>query len=142
MWQAEAISSGNIPARFKNKVLLSSNQTGLFSFQQTTAVLEKYDDSGEIIWRKNIKVPAIDGLFDELFEENRERLKSGEMLLSFVYADGISANDKGVAIKLNQFEGESVTIVWAPNDGKELTVITFPELKKPYPVPLRFAIAD
>lgn len=138
----QAISSGHIPAMYKNRVLLSSNKTGIYSFQQTTAILEKYDNSGKLIWQKDIKVPAIDGLFEKLFEENRARMKNEEMLLPFEYADGIAANEKGVAVKLNLFEGEPVTIVWVPNDGGDLTIVTFPELKKISPVPLRFAIAD
>lgn len=138
----KAIISGNIPAMYKNDVLLSSNDTGFFSFQQTTAMLEKYDNSGKLIWQKNIKVPAIDGLFEKLFEENRARIKREEMFLSFSYADGISANEKGVAIKLNLFEDQPVTVVWVPNNGEKVTVVTFPELQNLSPVPLRFAISS
>lgn len=138
----QAIASGEIPAGYKNDVVLSSNKTGIFSFQQSTATLEKYDFTGKLIWQRDIKVPVIDGLFEKLFKENRARMKSGEMLLSFSYADGISATENGVAVKLNLLEGQPVTIVWVPNDGEEITVVTFPKLKNLYPVSLRFTISD
>lgn len=138
----QAISSGEIPAGARNDVLLSSNGTGVFSFQQSTAKLEKYDFSGKLIWQKNLKVPPIDGLFERLFEENRVRIKGGEMLLSFSYADGISANEDGVAVKFNLFEGQPVTVAWVPNDGEKTAVVTFPKLKNLYPVSLRFTISD
>lgn len=138
----QAIASGEIPDGYKNDVVLSSNNTGIFSFQQSTARLEKYDFSGKRLWQKNLKVPAVDGLFEKLFKENRARMKSGEMLLSFSYADGISATEHGVAVKLNLLEGQPVTIVWVPNDGEEITVVTFPKLKNLFPVSLRFAISD
>ncbi|GAA5521077.1 hypothetical protein Asal01_01010 [Fodinibius salicampi] len=138
----QAIYSGNIPAIYKNNVLLSSNESGFFSFQQTTAILEKYSHSGALLWQKNLKVPAIDGLFEDLFEENKSRIDSGEFLLQFAYAFGISANNKGVGVLLNVRENRPVTIAWVPNDGEELTVITFRDLENPSPVPLRFAISE
>jgi hypothetical protein len=138
----QAITSGEIPAMYKNNVLLSSNNTGLYSFQQTTARLEKYDFSGKLLWTKNLKVPAVDDLFERLFDENRSRIKNSKMLLPFVYADGISASKKGVAVKLNLFANQPLTVVWVPNHGKRVTVVTFPELKNLSPVPHRFAISD
>src|SRR5699024_3043315 len=140
--QRKAISAVTIPDMYKNNVLLASNRTGIFSFQQTTAILEKYSTSGDLLWEKNVQVPAIVGLFEKLFEENSSRIKSDTMLLPFAYANAIAANEHGVAIKLNLLQEQPVTIVWVPNDGKELTVVTFEDLEKSPPVPLRLAISD
>lgn len=64
------------------------------------------------------------------------------MLLPFTYANAIAANEQGVAIKLDLLKEQPVTILWVPNGGKEPTVVTFEDLEKPSPVPLRFAIFD
>jgi hypothetical protein len=137
----QAISSGNIPAMDENNVLLSSNESGIFSFQQTTANLEKYSHSGSLLWQKNLKVPEIEGLFDYLFEENKSRLDSGKSLLQFAYGYGISANDDGVGVLLNVREGQPVAIAWVLNNGKGVTVVTYEDLEHPSPIPLRFAIS-
>jgi hypothetical protein len=137
----QAISLGNIPAMDENNVLLSSNESGIFSFQQTTATLEKYSQSGSLLWQKNLRIPEVEELFDYLFQENKSRLDSGKPLLQFAYAHGISANDEGVGVLLNVRGGQPVTIAWVPNNGNDLTVVTYKGLEHPSPIPLRFAIS-
>ncbi|MCW9706170.1 hypothetical protein [Fodinibius salsisoli] len=124
----KAISSGRIPAGQQNEVLLGSNQSGIFSLQQTTAVLEKYSHDGELIWQQGIKIPAIEDLFDRLFEENRRRINRDDFLLEFIYGRRMSANEKGVAILLNTLEDQPVTVAWVPNDGQQVTAVSFPEM--------------
>lgn len=124
----KAILSGSIPAGRQNEVLLGSNNSGIFSLQLTTAVLEKYSHDGELIWQQSIKIPAIEDLFDRLFEENRRRINRDDFLLEFIYARRMTANEDGVAILLNTLADQPVTVVWVPNDGQQVTAVTFPEL--------------
>lgn len=126
MNQAQAITSHKIPSYMLNMVALSSNQTGIFSFQQTTALLEKYSSSRELIWQKKIKTPALDGLFDIYFEKNIARIKKGQPTrYTFAYANEMEASEKGVAILLNLRDDQPVTIFWISNDGQNSKVITF-----------------
>ncbi|MEX2600007.1 MAG: 6-bladed beta-propeller [Balneolaceae bacterium] len=125
----QAITSGRIPAFMQNIVMVSSNSTGVFSFQQTTAILEKFSSSGELIWQKNLKIPAIDGLFNHIFSENRRRITTGEFLLSFNYGIDISANEEGVAVLLNMLEDQPVRVVWIPNNGEKITTFHFQSLE-------------
>lgn len=125
----QAISAGRIPADMQNAIMLSSNQAGIFLFQQTTAILEKYSHAGELLWQKSVKVPAIEGLFEHLFRENPRRINRGEFLLTFNYGKRISANRDGVAVLLNVPEEEPVTVAWVSNSGEDLTIVTFPGIE-------------
>ncbi|SHE30125.1 hypothetical protein SAMN05443144_1012 [Fodinibius roseus] len=124
----KAILSGQIPAGSQNEVLLGSNQSGIFSLQQTTALLEKYARDGELIWQRSIKVPAIEDLFDRLFEENRRRINRDDFLLEFIHARRMATNEGGVAILLNTLENQPVTVVWVTDDGQDGTIVSFPEI--------------
>ena len=136
----KAITSRKIPAYMLNTVELSSNRTGIFSFQQTTALLEKYSYSRELIWKKKIETPALDRLFDIFFEKNIERINKGlPEKYPFIYARDLEANDKGVAILLNLMEKDPVTLYWVSNDGKDDKVVTFEGMKKQ---PYQFSISE
>lgn len=125
-----AIGHGKIPDSQKNAVMLSSNHTGIFSFQQTTADLEKYNLKGERLWKINLKVPAIADRFDQIFRENRERIRDGKNIIPFFnYALSMSATGDGVAILLNVSKKQPLTVVWIPNNGEYRSVITFPKVK-------------
>lgn len=122
----QAILSGQIPAHVQNSVLLRSNQTGIFSFESTTGILKKYSFSKELIWEKHLDVPALEGLFDQIFKKNIERIKNGlPTTHSFAYGKGIDTNDEGVAILLNVLEDQPVTVAWVPNSGEKITVVSF-----------------
>jgi len=140
----KAISEGKIPSFYRNSVLLSHNQTGIFVFQETTALLQKYSLSGKLIWQKNVKIPAIAGLIKHVIKENRKRIKEGKFPLDYSYADAISANKEGVAVMLHMPKSQPVTIAWVPNDGEQITVITYPAIKFVNPTLrlLRFALSD
>lgn len=128
-----AIAAGRVPAHKLNSVMLSSNSTGIFSFQQATAVLEKYAPSGELLWAISLKIPAAEGLFERFFQENAEESQRG-ILPSFQYAKGIDGNENGVALLLNNHVLDwPVTVVWVPNEGDSITVVTFPAIEnQPY----------
>lgn len=139
----QAITAGKIPAYMKNSVWLKSNHEGIYLFQQTTAILEKYAYTGELIWEKNLKIPAVDGLFDHIFIINSELINEGlPPSRSFVYAQDMYANEEGVAVLLNGLEDQPVKVVWVSNNGDKPTVITFRGIKnKPYQ-PESFTISD
>jgi len=122
----ESYASGEIPAVFINLVALGAAQSGIYSYQQVTGILEKFDHSGGLIWAREVKAAAQDGMFKRFAAENRERVKSpGEATHMYVYANGIDVNDEGVAVLLNMPEGHPVTVVWVPADGSGSGMITY-----------------
>lgn len=139
----QAIAAGRIPAYMQNSVWVKNNQEGIYLFQQTTAILEKYAYTGELIWEKNLKIPAIMGLFDHIFDINSELINEGlPPSRSFVYSQDMYANEDGVAVLLNGLEDQSVKVVWISNNGDKATVVTFRGIKnKPYQ-PGSFTISD
>lgn len=126
----EAYSKGEIPDVNMNLVILESSFSKIYSFQQTTGILEKFSNSGELIWEKNLKVPAQDNLFDQISRKNQDASKRGEPTQLFAYAKAMDANENGVAVLLNMTKGEPVTVAWVPDDGSRLDVITFPGLEQ------------
>jgi len=121
-----AFTSGEIPAVFVNLVALGAAQSGIYSYQQVTGILEKFDHSGGLIWAKEVKAAAQEGMFERFAAENRERVKSpDEATHMYLYANGIDVNDDGVAVLLNMPEGHPVTVVWVPADGSSSEMITY-----------------
>lgn len=123
----QAISAGRVPAFMQNQVALSSNNTGVYSFQQTTGILQKYSHSGELEWEKDLKVPVTDGLFEQFLENNERAMAGGRMVMLF-YAMHMEAFDGGVAVLLNTVEDNPVTMAWIPDDGGPGVLITYPEI--------------
>ncbi len=116
---------GEIPDIFVNAVVLASSSSGIYSFQQTTGVLEKYSYSGDLLWKKDLKIPAQSDLFDQIASHNRQSKNNSESTRLFYYARAIDAHEKGVAVLLNMPEGDPVTMAWVPDDGASLDVVTF-----------------
>lgn len=138
----QAVSAGSIPDYYKNSVILNSNQSGLFVFQQTTAVLEKYSHSGEHIWSRNLEFPVQQGLFDHMFEVNADRLNRGLHIgynYGFNYAISTYATEEGIAVLLNVFEDDPVTIAWITNSGEEISMVSFHGIEHQ---PGKFAISS
>lgn len=126
----------------KNSMIsYGSNRSGIFVFHDLTAQLEKYTFSGKLLWQKKIKVPAIDHLFRHIIQKDEVRSNQKKFLLPLTYSRGMSVNKKGVAILLYGFKKQPITIVWVPDNGKKTTVVTFPKLKKPFPLTLDFALS-
>ncbi|MEX2574918.1 MAG: hypothetical protein WD317_11500 [Balneolaceae bacterium] len=124
----KAVNSRVIPEDYKNSVLLDSNETGLFIYQQTTAMLEKYSHDGELLWSRNLKFPIQEGLFDHMFEVNADRLNRGSPVsynYGFNHAMALSATPDGIAVLINKIEKDSVTVAWVSNDGEDISLINF-----------------
>ncbi len=131
-----AIRSGNIPGDIVNEVIPAVNESGIFSFQQTTAKLEKYSLTGEPVWSQSLKIPAQQGLFDYVFDLNAEQMRQDSQLLPyFNYARSAYANEEGIAILLNNLhESPAVTkVIWVSNDGQDIVVLRFPGLDSSSP---------
>jgi len=130
-------------SRGKNDVALSSNHTGIFAFQERTALLEKYTKSGKRLWTKSLKIPAVKNLFQTLLKKDRTRLqKKGKFLLTFQYATSIHATRQGVAVMLYTLKSQPIIVVWVPNDGAKITAVRFPKLKNPFPFAPNFTISN
>ncbi|MGF1670149.1 MAG: 6-bladed beta-propeller [Balneolaceae bacterium] len=128
--EIESLSRGEIPAMALNFVILTSSSSGIFLFQQTTRKLEKYSLSGEILWEKEINIPAQDDLFDEVARKNKAIGLKNERRHMFVYARAIEAYEEGVAVLLNMPEGFPVTVAWGSSDGNETSLISFKGLEQ------------
>ncbi|MCC5906912.1 MAG: hypothetical protein JJU13_11930 [Balneolaceae bacterium] len=125
----QAYTRGEIPDILMNLLLLTSSSSGIYSFQQTTGILEKYTRSGDLIWEKNLNIPSQGELFDQIAEHNRNVNMENQGHQLFHYAWALDSNDQGVAILLNMPEGEPVTAAWIPASGNELHLVTFPGLE-------------
>jgi len=125
-----AYSNGEIPAIFVNMVAMASSSSAIYSFQQTTGMLEKYSHSGELIWDKHLNIPAQAELFERISEYNRQSDQGNEPYHFFNYAWSLAANEKVVAVLLNMPEDLPVTVAWIPADGSELHMVAFPGLSR------------
>ncbi|TVQ73093.1 MAG: hypothetical protein EA363_03625, partial [Balneolaceae bacterium] len=117
---------GEIPEIFANFMMLSHSSNGIYAFQQTTGILEKYSHSGELIWEMNIKHPVQEGMLSHFADENRESVRSGEPALHlYNYAKAMDANEEGVAVLLNTLEKNKATVIWVSDDGENLAEIIY-----------------
>ena len=137
----QAISEGTIPEGAKNQVLMGSSEDGLVVFEQFTTILKKFDRSGQKLWKKELNIPVVDKIFDEIMDENQSRLNTDEMLLQFVHASGLSVTNRGTALLLNAVDKQPPKVLWVPNDGKQFTLVTYPDIKNSPKIPLRFTIS-
>jgi hypothetical protein len=115
----QSIAAGNIPPNMINRVLLSSNSTGVFVFQQATAILQKYNHSRELEWEVDLNISATEGIFDRFLEINQSFIERGmRNMYMLQFASQLKSADDGVFVLLNTVEDKPVTVVWASNDGK------------------------
>ncbi|MEX0660929.1 MAG: 6-bladed beta-propeller [Balneolaceae bacterium] len=118
----QAYSRGEIPDILLNMVMLSSSSNGIYSFQQTTGVLEKYTHAGEQAWEMELNISEQRNLFDQIAEHNKEGGSDNGRRM-FIYARAIDALEEGVALLLNMPEDNPVTVAWIPEDGSRIDLI-------------------
>lgn len=123
-----AFASGEIPPVFINMVSLGHSSTGIYSFQQTTGMLEKYSHAGELLWNRQLNIPAQTDLFDQISMRNKNIDTQEESYQLFHYAWDMSVNEEGVAILLNMPEEEPITVAWLPEDGEQIQLISYADL--------------
>lgn len=124
----KAYLRGEIPDVMANLLLLASSTSAMYSFQQTTGILEKYTLSGELIWDKHLNISSQKELFSQISDHNRNADPKNHAYQLFHYARALDANDQGAAVLLNMPEGKPVTAAWVPVDGSGVNLITFPGL--------------
>jgi len=123
----EIIRRGGIPNYMRNSVFLGTNASGIFSFQETTALLQKYSNDGELHWEMDLKIPSQEMLYEEFMEEFNE--VGDRYIPSYSYAHGIHTLDQGTAILLNTASGKPVTVAWITNDGSQVSYFEYPEIE-------------
>lgn len=119
----QTFSRGEIPDIAINLVMLSSSSKGIYSFQQTTGVLEKYTHAGEKVWKKSLKIPAQSNLFEQISQHNKES-GSNNIRRMFIYARAMDALEGGVALLLNLSEDQPLIVAWVPEDGSKISLVT------------------
>jgi hypothetical protein len=125
----ESYKTGKIPDIFENAVELAANSTGIFSLQQTTGILEKYNYEGELIWSMDLKIPAQENLFDQFAEVNRARAFTNERPFElYFYSLDMYAHQSGVAVLLNVPNDHAISVVWVSNDGTSVEFVSLPSM--------------
>lgn len=119
----QAYSRGEIPDIAINLVMLSSSSNGIYSFQQTTGVLEKYTHAGEQVWEKHLKIPAQRNLFEQIAQYNKESGPDNIRRL-FIYARAMDALEGGVVLLLNLPDDQPLIVAWVPEDGSKISLVT------------------
>lgn len=125
----QEILSGKIPPNMINRLILDSNDSGLFSFQQATAVLQKYSHSQKLLWEIDLSdIPATEGIFDRFIEINQSFVDRGMRNMFMIqYASDIAVADSGVFILINTTPDQPSTVVWVSNQGDRVVSAYLPE---------------
>lgn len=115
----QEILSGKIPPNMINRLILGSNDSGLFSFQQATAVLQKYSHSQELLWEISLSdIRATEGIFDRFIEINQSFADRGMRNMYMIqHASDIAVADSGVFLLMNTIPDRPSTVVWVANQG-------------------------
>lgn len=124
----QAYSRGEIPGILKNLVMLGGSSSGIYSLQQTTGVLEKFNHSGERVWGIELNVPGQEGLLVQIAQKNREAVRRNEHPQIFMYAQAMDVSEEGVAMLLNMPENLPATVAWVPADGSGVDLVTIEAL--------------
>ena len=125
----QEILSGKIPPNMINRLILGSNESGLFSFQQATAVLQKYSHSQELLWEINLSdIRASEGIFDRFIEINQSFADRGMRNMYMIqHASDIAVTDSGVFLLMNTIPDHPSTVVWVSNQGERVVSAYLPE---------------
>jgi hypothetical protein len=120
----QSYEDGEVPDIFKNLVMLGSSADAIYSLQQTTGVLEKFNHSGERVWNMNLDIPGQSELMDQIAQHNIDAVTNDEPTQLFIHAHAMDATDQGVAMLLRMPENHPTTIAWVPTDGSGVDLIT------------------
>lgn len=134
----DLIERGKVPNFMKNRVHIGANGIGIFCFQNTKALLQKYSMDGQLQWERDLKIPPVEGVFEDFLKTNKE----GKYITPLTYIYGMQVMEDGTAILLNTTDEKPITVAWVPNDGHEIRVVEFPGIDRPSQIPLRFRVAS
>ncbi|SHE30834.1 6-bladed beta-propeller protein [Fodinibius roseus] len=132
----DIIERGEVPNYMKNSVQIGANGSGIFCFQNTKAILQKYTLEGQLQWERDLKMPMVEGVFEDFLKEN----KKGKYITPLTYAYGMHVMENGTALLLNTTDEKPITVSWVPNDGHDIQVVEFPSIVRPSQLPLRFRV--
>src|SRR6056297_810905 len=124
----QSYGDGEVPDNFKNLVMLGSSADAIYSLQQTTGVLEKFNHSGERIWNMNLNIPGQSEVMDQIAQHNIDAVRNGEPTQLFIHAHAMDATDQGVAMLLRMPKNQPASVVWVPEDGSGVDLITVESL--------------
>jgi len=127
----QAVLSGQIPPPEKNRVILSADSSGIYCFQQTTAILEKYSLDGDRMWERSLAIPVLENLFDYILKENIRLLQDGRPASkNFVYASDMHSGKNGVGLllNLNILEEQPATVLWVADDNDTIFMVRYPAI--------------
>lgn len=133
----DKIQKGEIPNFMQNRVHIGANSSGVFSFQDANAILQKYSREGKLQWERNLKISSVEEVFEDFLQAN----KKGKYITPLTYTYGMHAMEEGIAILLNTTDDKPITVAWVPNDGHEIRVVEYPGIDRPSQIPLRFRVA-
>lgn len=138
--QRQAIS-GQVPAFMQNQIILAASSSGVYSFQQTSALLQKFSHNGEMEWDLDLAIPATGGIFDQFIERNKMMSDRGQgNVIMLQYAADIEAAEEGTAILLNTSIRIPLRYCGCPMMARKLKRFSFlvSTLSKPVPGRLHF----
>ena len=123
-----SFARGEIPPIFRNFISLSASSSGIYSFQQTTGILEKFSLDCELIWRKNVVLDEQEKLFEEIAHKNRLAAENNKPTQLFTYARSVEAHEDGVAILFNMPDQSPLTLYGISSDGKKMHRVDYSNL--------------
>lgn len=121
------IRRGRIPNWMKNSLLTGSNEEAIYSFQNAMLVLQKYNLEGELLWEIDINIPSAEEIFENYLEINREQ----NFIFPLMYAYDMHVLEFGAAILLRTIENKPASVLWIPDDGKNIQLIEYPGVNRP-----------
>lgn len=133
---SQIIQKGGVPNYMQNYVFIAVNESGIFCFQSTKAVLQKYNKDGVLLWQRDLNIPVLEGVYENYLKKNREE----EYIYSLTYALGIQAVEDGVAVLFNTTDDKPTTVAWIPNEGNNIRLIKYPAINNSAFI-LRFQVA-
>lgn len=136
----KSIEKNQVPRFMQNQLALSANESGIFSFQQTTGVLQKFSHAGHLEWEHTLNHTFMEDIFKQFIENNKLMMERGNIIF-LQYANHIEANDDGVAILLATPKTEPATLVWVSNEGSKSATITLDFIHDAAEKPISFTIS-
>jgi hypothetical protein len=133
----DIIKRGGVPNYMQNRVSIGANESGIFSFQNTSAILQKFSLDGVLLWERDLKIPSVDGVFENFLKEANEQ---DRYIPELNYSRGMHVYEYGAAVLINTPEDKPTTVVWVPNDGNNIRVVEYPDIDNSIFI-LRFRVA-
>lgn len=110
------IANGEIPAFLKNQILIGASKKSYYFFLKAYGIVQKYDHSGNLIWKKELNLPSMTNVYKE-WQENNKKAQAFQ-IYSLVYARDMVATENFLYILMNTVEGENQLLLRLNNKGQ------------------------